>query len=70
MRFYVFQVGENANNLSEKFVNTHPEIEWHKIGGLRNLIAHEYGAIDAKYLWQIVQKNVPEFGEFCRGTIS
>lgn len=67
--FYVLQVGENARELSGTFINSHPEIEWHKIIGLRNLIAHEYGGIDSEYLWQILQKNIPEFKAFCVGII-
>lgn len=67
--FYCLQIGENANSLSEQFVQSHPEIEWRNIINLRHIIAHEYGAIDTSLLWDILYKNIPELREFCIKTI-
>ncbi|MBR0480685.1 DUF86 domain-containing protein [Candidatus Saccharibacteria bacterium] len=63
--FYVFQIGEHANDLSETFKNAHPKIVWHRITGLRNLIAHEYGSINPDILWDTLENNIPEFCTFC-----
>ena len=67
--FYCLQIGENANNLSDLFIEQHPEIEWRKVIALRNIIAHEYGAIDLSLLWDIINKNIPELREFCKKLI-
>lgn len=67
--FYCLQIGETANDLSAMYVEAHPEVEWRKIVGLRNNIAHEYGNIDADILWKVVTKNIPELEEFCKGQI-
>jgi uncharacterized protein with HEPN domain len=40
MNFIV--IGEMAGKLSEDFKNIHNEIEWWKIKGLRNIVAHNY----------------------------
>ena len=32
--------------LPEDFKNCHPDIEWHKVVGLRHRIIHEYFGID------------------------
>lgn len=37
----------------------HPEIEWRKISGLRDVLAHEYFGIDEEILWDIVTNKVP-----------
>lgn len=67
--FYCLQIGENAGSLSGKFLSSHPEIEWRKIISLRNIIAHEYGSIDPKMLWDILHKNISELCDFCLKTI-
>ena len=68
--FYCLQIGENANSLSEQFKNSHPEVDWRGIIGLRHNIAHEYGNIDPSILWDIVQKEVPALKDFCTKTIN
>ena len=67
--FYCLQIGENANDLSEQFIRSHPEIEWRNIISLRHIIAHEYGSIDPSLLWNILNKNIPELREFCVNVI-
>lgn len=48
--FYVQQIGEHVNDLSEAFIAAHSEIPWHQIRGFRNVIAHAYGSVDAEVL--------------------
>jgi len=57
-------IGEMVVKLSEDFKNKYPEIEWHKIKGLRNIAAHDYFGIDAEEVWQIIQKYLPALREF------
>ena len=52
-------IGEAAKNMSEKFKKEHPEIEWRKIVGLRNLLSHAYSSINADALWEVAIKDVP-----------
>ena len=63
--FRVLQIGENVNNLSDRFKDAHPEIPWHKIAGLRNLVAHEYGDIEPEKLWQTITTDIPVLRDFC-----
>lgn len=59
-------IGEMASKLSEDFKNFHPEIEWFKIRGLRNIAAHDYFGIDAEEVWQIIQNKLPELKDFIK----
>jgi uncharacterized protein with HEPN domain len=34
--------------------DSRPEVPWHKINGLGNLLRHEYRHIDAEILWSII----------------
>jgi uncharacterized protein with HEPN domain len=54
-------IGEAANRLPENFRGQHPEIEWRKIIGLRNRIVHDYFNIDVEIVWEIIQKDLPDF---------
>ena len=46
-------VGEAARGASSEFRAAHPQIPWADIIGQRNILAHEYGYIDGRRLWQI-----------------
>lgn len=59
MNFIV--IGEMATKLSENSLKeTESKIEWFKIKGFRNIIAHNYFGIDAEDVWQIINRNLPE----------
>ena len=57
MNFIV--IGEMVDKLSEDFKNHHSEIEWQKIKGFRNIVAHDYFGIDAEEVWQIIINKIP-----------
>ena len=52
-------IGEAANRLPDEFKETHSEIEWHKIVGLRNRIVHEYFGVDLEIIWHILHRELP-----------
>ena len=52
-------IGEMVAKLSEDCKDSHPSIEWLKIKGFRNLVAHNYFGIDAEEVWQIVKNDLP-----------
>ena len=46
-------IGEAASRLPDEFKDGHPEIDWHKLRGLRNRIVHHYFGIDHKINFSI-----------------
>jgi uncharacterized protein with HEPN domain len=53
-------IGEMAEKLSEPFKqSTKSEIDWFKIRGFRNIIAHNYFGVDAEEVWQIINTTLP-----------
>jgi uncharacterized protein with HEPN domain len=52
-------IGEAAANISEEFTNTHPEIPWQKIIGMRNILVHHYFGIDLNVVWSAVENDLP-----------
>ncbi len=61
----ILQIGELVNHLSDGFKVDHDAIPWHRIRGMRNYVAHEYGAIDLDVVWYVADKSIPELKAFC-----
>jgi len=53
-------IGEMVEKLSNEFKRKHSKIEWVKIKGFRNLVAHDYFGIDAEEVWQIIKNKIPD----------
>ena len=47
-------LGEAARRLSEEFRQTHSDIDWRRIIGLRNILIHRYDEIRQQTIWQTV----------------
>jgi len=52
-------LGEAARRVSAAFQSAHPEVDWRRIVGQRNVLAHEYGAIDQERLYRTGIENLP-----------
>ena len=59
-------IGEAVVQLPQEFKDSHPEIEWGKIAGLRNRLVHEYFDIDHLLTWNILSQSVPVFKKAIR----
>lgn len=68
--FRIEQIGENAKDLSDTFKERNSEMEWHKIIAFRNIIAHAYGTINSRILWDIVENDIPRLRAFCAKQIN
>jgi len=51
-RLHILQIGELAGKLSDELrADTAGEIDWAAIRGLRNIVAHAYGSVRLRALW-------------------
>lgn len=50
MNFVV--IGEMVDKISDDFKRKHSKIDWIKIKGFRNIVAHDYFGIDAEEVWK------------------
>jgi uncharacterized protein with HEPN domain len=53
-------IGEAAKMIPEPIRAEYPNVEWKKISGLRDILAHHYFEVDLDIVWDIVQNKLPE----------
>ena len=53
-------ISEASRHLPEELKAQYPQIFWQEIAAIGNLLRHEYGRIDDRIMWRVVQKYLPE----------
>ena len=53
-------IGEAACEISPRYKDSHPEIPWRMIIGMRNRLVHEYFDIIPERVWDVVENSIPE----------
>ena len=51
-------IGEAAGKLPKYIRDTHPEISWEEIVGMRNRLIHEYFGVDLDIVWQTIEEDL------------
>ena len=52
-------LGEAARGVSAEFQTRHPQVDWRALIGQRNVLAHDYGKINHRRLYDTARQNVP-----------
>ncbi|WP_036096436.1 DUF86 domain-containing protein [Leptospira weilii] len=58
-------IGEAVKKLPDNLRNLHPEIEWKKIAGVRDILAHGYFSIDDDIIWDIITNRLFPLKKAC-----
>jgi len=51
-------LGEATRRISDEFRQAHPTIDWQRIVGLRNIVAHRYDEVRQDILWTIIHSEL------------
>lgn len=52
-------IGEAVYMLTKEFRESHPDIEWDAIEGMRHVLVHGYYEISPDKVWNVVEKDLP-----------
>lgn len=58
-------IGEAAKHIPANLKQKYP-LEWLKITGLRDILAHAYFGVEEKIIWDIVKNKIPELKRVIR----
>ena len=56
-------IGEATKNLTDELKAQYPDTPWRRIAGLRDILIHNYMGVDISAVWEITQKNLPDFNK-------
>lgn len=63
MLFRMIQLSENAKKLTDQYKQTHSNIPWNAMYGLRNGIVHDYGNVDLNIVFETLKNDIPQLLE-------
>ena len=63
-------LGEAAKQVPETIRVANPTIEWRKIAGFRDVLAHGYFGIDEDILWDVIDTKIPPLLEAVKEAIT
>ena len=64
--FRLAHIGEASRKLSDALKARHPEIAWKGAYAMRNLISHDYVAIDPRLIWTTAKQEIAKLVDVCR----
>ncbi len=62
-------IGEAVKCIPGDIRAQHPQVEWKKMAGLRDILIHQYFGIDAEIIWDVVQNKLPELEKQMRDAV-
>ncbi|AFY75450.1 hypothetical protein Syn7502_03623 (plasmid) [Synechococcus sp. PCC 7502] len=58
--YQVTIIGEATKRISPEFRQSHPEIPWRNLAGMRDIIIHQYDQVDFDIVWDVIQHKLPQ----------
>jgi uncharacterized protein with HEPN domain len=52
-------MGEATKRISSSFRDSHPQIPWRQIAGMRDILIHAYDRVDANEVWTTTYDSIP-----------
>ena len=53
-------IGEAVKNIPAAIKKKYSHVEWRKMAGLRDIVAHEYFGVSLEIVWGVIKNNLPE----------
>ncbi len=52
-------IGEAAYKITKEFKESHMDLPWKQIEGMRHILVHGYFAISPEVLWDVIENDIP-----------
>lgn len=52
-------IGEAAYMITNDFKDTHTELPWRQMSGMRHILVHGYYTVRPEVLWDVIQNDIP-----------
>ena len=56
-------IGEAVKQVPKNIRDQYSEVDWRRIAGMRDIVAHHYFSINDEIVWDIVENKIPELTE-------
>ncbi len=63
------QIGETVQRSRDALEARYPDVPWHKMAGLRNVIVHGYTNVDAATVYATAMHDIPQLKTFCENNL-
>lgn len=54
-------IGEAVKKIPEEIKKKYADVEWKEAAGFRDVLIHDYFAIDKEAVWDTIRNNIPSF---------
>ncbi|MDE6551682.1 MAG: DUF86 domain-containing protein [Muribaculaceae bacterium] len=52
-------IGEAAYKITKEFKESHKDLPWKQIEGMRHILVHGYFSISPEVLWDVIENDIP-----------
>jgi uncharacterized protein with HEPN domain len=62
-------IGEASKKVPEDFRRKHRDIDWRQMAGMRDVLIHDYMAVDYLIVWGVLTKSIPVLLDRIKGLL-
>lgn len=62
-------IGEASKKVPGEIRERAPSVDWRKVGGFRDVLAHEYFRVNKRIVWDIVENKLDELRTACESIL-